>query len=44
MTEENVTKPGKDCSAVKSGDSPDCDDQLVGATGIDVQKLSLQDT
>ena len=40
---EKVTEYGNEPVVTASGDSPDCD-QLIGATGVDVEKLSLQET
>ena len=40
---EKVTESGNEPVVTASGDSPDCN-QLIGATGVDVEKLSLQDT
>ena len=40
---EKVTESGNEPVVTASGDSSDCD-QLIGATGVDVEKLSLQET
>ena len=40
---EKVTESGDEPVVTAGCDSPDCD-QLIGATGVDVEKLSLQET